>query len=315
MSGYTLPDERTRKNALFHYTTGEGLNGIVFGNSIWLSDLRCSNDGSEVEYGNHLIRKVLSEYTSKNIVDPKSIFSKAYNAGGDVEGFPDMFSNLIYELMYTSVVALIFCLCRHSNQEHYQHGLLSQWRGYGEDGGYAIQFNKEKLNRILKSEFEENSGNSITFRKVHYGNKGPAFNLISKNQDELVLRYKQYIEYCYKFMPGDLRPLADFSADLLDAIGTWLALSKSPHFSEENEWRIVAFSIMKDNDRLKFRSRNGTIVPYIEVARGNIVECIDRVIVGPHPQQAVRVKTAQALLRSQGIRVPVYPSQIPLVKQ
>ena len=32
-----------------------------------------------------------------------------------------------------------------NDDETYKHGLLSQWRGYGNDGGYAIEFNKKKL--------------------------------------------------------------------------------------------------------------------------------------------------------------------------
>ena len=40
-------------------------------------------------------------------------------------------------------------------KKDFNHGILSQWRGYGIDGGYAIQFDKKKLlesiNKIHKS--------------------------------------------------------------------------------------------------------------------------------------------------------------------
>ncbi len=31
-------------------------------------------------------------------------------------------------------------------------GLLSQWRGYGKDGGYALVFDSQKLEEALKDE-------------------------------------------------------------------------------------------------------------------------------------------------------------------
>jgi len=47
-------------NVLYHYTSADGLIGILTSKSIWLTDLRYMNDLSELQYANQLIEKRLA---------------------------------------------------------------------------------------------------------------------------------------------------------------------------------------------------------------------------------------------------------------
>ena len=47
----------------------------------------------------------------------------------------------------------IFSTCIHNeDSDSYKDGLLSMWRGYGSEGGYAIQFNKHNLVKLFYNE-------------------------------------------------------------------------------------------------------------------------------------------------------------------
>lgn len=46
----------------------------------------------------------------------------------------------------------VVSFCKASDAWGSQHGLLSQWRGYGLDGGYAIVFDRERLGALLEQE-------------------------------------------------------------------------------------------------------------------------------------------------------------------
>jgi len=47
--------------SLCHYTTLEGLIGIITGNDLWLTHSRYSNDNEEMNYGHRLVDEVLDE--------------------------------------------------------------------------------------------------------------------------------------------------------------------------------------------------------------------------------------------------------------
>src|ERR687891_1650454 len=46
---------------LYHYTTADGLLGIVGSTSFWMTSLRYMNDQSELQYARELVRAVLND--------------------------------------------------------------------------------------------------------------------------------------------------------------------------------------------------------------------------------------------------------------
>jgi hypothetical protein len=115
---------------LYHYTTIEGLQGIVKSKSIWASDYRFLNDASEFQHGLAMFDRIFSSYRTKlpdDIVDSMSSLRHAIEVGHE----------------FCMFVAS-FCL---------DGDLLSQWRGY--QAAYALGINAQWLqDNATAQEFE-----------------------------------------------------------------------------------------------------------------------------------------------------------------
>jgi hypothetical protein len=116
-----------RPARLFHYTSQEGLLGIISSRVVWATNLLYLNDSSELLYGFTLARDVfksmLADKNSKSVID----FLK------QGLGLLDVSALLPNRDYYT------FCLCQRPD-------LLSQWRAYAASGGgYAIGFEMHDL--------------------------------------------------------------------------------------------------------------------------------------------------------------------------
>jgi len=228
-----LPPKEQKSSALFHYTDGNGVLGILSGSCLWLSDIECSNDHAELMYGRQALVEILQKYKNEKVYEEGSIFKEALHMGGEVDHFPEGYADLIYHTIPNAIGIYTFCLCRHSDDKAFIHGLLSQWRGYGSDGGYAIQFDSKKLRKILR-EFDKNeNGLDITIDKIQYGVKGKYLKKLIQFEGELNSHFDAHVRRMYKFITGEYAVLKDYSVELLEALAWWMTFSKSHHFSEE----------------------------------------------------------------------------------
>ena len=117
-----------------HYTTLEGLQGIVSSNSLWASNASFLNDRAELEHAlkaSEQVIKKLSSDKAQKAWSPmlKRVFSELADGAR-----PDTY---------------VTCFCRDDDN-------LSQWRGYGGDvQGVSVTFGRARLAKRLK---EEGSG-------------------------------------------------------------------------------------------------------------------------------------------------------------
>lgn len=51
---------------LYHYTTLEGLKGIISSNALWATHYKYLNDSSEVDYARSIISEALADTIEKN---------------------------------------------------------------------------------------------------------------------------------------------------------------------------------------------------------------------------------------------------------
>ena len=101
---------RDEPHHLFHYTSSEGLLGIVRSRKLYLSDMLASTDQSEIRHGINLVRDVLEEAPS----DPISkSFREAFDKTGMWWGIGSRFF----------VYAICFCC---------GDDVLAQWRGFAQ---------------------------------------------------------------------------------------------------------------------------------------------------------------------------------------
>lgn len=121
----SLADLADLGRTLFHYTTAQGLHGIVKDNCLWATAAAYLNDASEIEYGCNVLEEVLGKWR-KNNGDRSTVSANV------VELLQTYFSEPDLKLRRAMAV-YIACFCANDN-------LLSQWRAYGQAGGYSIGF-------------------------------------------------------------------------------------------------------------------------------------------------------------------------------
>jgi hypothetical protein len=117
-----------------------------------------------------------------------------------------------------------------------QNGLLSQWRGYGQDGGYAIVFNTNGLSSLLENDAKHyhDSEETLVFGDVQYDEGIEGLSFVC---DEQVLDHVQRVRECFAECLRHKKPWQDYGA--FDSIAVLFPLWKHRGFKEEREVRIV----------------------------------------------------------------------------
>ena len=130
---------------LYHYCSTETFHSIVKNRSIWLSSLTQSNDSKE----GAVILEILIELAN----EADLTLAAQGRLESALRGGFDFFDGLG------------FCLSEEGD-------LLSQWRGYANDGtGVSIGFNREYL-VALGAKLRESEGRSFGLKKLIYDRDG-----------------------------------------------------------------------------------------------------------------------------------------------
>lgn len=113
---------------LYHYCGVEAFYNIIKNGSLWLTDIRKSNDALEFTWIQSQINNEIQERLSE--ADPE--YKEIWNDGFDIS------KNSDYKA---------YAICFSSSVDS-----LSQWRGYAQDGtGLAIGFSKTRLQKLTNT--------------------------------------------------------------------------------------------------------------------------------------------------------------------
>lgn len=277
---------------LQHYTTAEGLDGILSSQLLRASHASYLNDATELSHARRVVRDVLQA----GLTTTKS----------DVGG---QFLNDWLQLLDSSVTepeVYVTCFC-------VAEDLLSQWRGYaGGTGGYAIGFHTPL--------WLESGAAPVILRKIVYQpgeQQGWINSLIGPAIDHLErLAGDEGTDVAIASIPNSLDMCEE-------AISECLFCFKHEKFEEEEEWRIVyrpdvAGGSAKHPARL-FRAKGGLLVPYVELElKSSHADYAGRlpiwsVTVGPSAHPELATKSVVMLLRERGYPDSnVLSSEIPL---
>ena len=268
---------------LFHYTTQNGLLGIIESKSLWLSDNQYMNDMTEY---NHTIDLVKDELKKRGYEKFRKFLDTIDS------GFDTLLENIkekhpIY-------------VCSFSENGN----LLSQWRGYcSNGGGYSIGFDKAHIVKLRKKYKKFNFVRCVYKKKI---------------QKEIIRKYlKDSVSIFQKFNISncsDANLTRKFINNFFKMLLTIIPMLKDSSFHEEREWRIVSNFIKIKPSQKKFREGKFAIVPYVEFKLANKREKlnISKIIVGPNPHIELSLKSVKSILSAQNVNCAfVERSRIP----
>jgi len=310
-------------NKLYHYTDARGLEGIAQNRILWMSNINYLNDSEEYYYTFDLTKKVLEKYYPGLLEYNKINF--------DRERVSNIFSFSLSE----------------------KEDLLSQWRGYCPNGGFAISLDVQQFNEIIKE-------NDFKVIKCIYNPRW---------QEAFIIRHVigfSPAEYMYEFEKERQEGTVGYAAGIYSSQmnNIWLRMNKAasilkhPSFSEEAEWRVikdlndssisnesliysVEHHLMKiDSEKMLIREGQGDaetqnrldklisgsvktrisrniLVPYIEIMLLNNSKKrvnISDLIVGPTPHKRIALEAARVFAKiNTDCSVDVRSSDIPYV--
>jgi Protein of unknown function (DUF2971) len=275
--------------SLYHYTDASALVGITSEQQLWATNAVFMNDQSEVSHAAALLKALLSEDGDES--------------GSNVLQGPDLAVNHMLQHLHSFVEIYVVSFCAEPD-------LLSQWRGYGSAGGYAIEFDGPRLLGLGPGKVE--------LTQVIY------------DEDEQRRQLREFLK-TWRAMLADVQcdewQWFKASALLAMAFGVLAISFKNKAFAEEREWRLfysrlrLPETLPEEYFSVDFRSRNGLVVPYVRmspVPSGVPAEPgflpIKGIRIGPNPYPNLAASGVWHLIneRKMGTNVQVSNSTAPL---
>ena len=316
-------------DAVFHYTSAEGLFGILSSGQLWSTAAVATNDESEFTYGQSVLASSLEDSRAAGHMSAR-VDAALTALDMHFDRAAARFEEDLVFVMDHFVTAYVTSFCRARSQKDYLDGLLSQWRGYGGAAGCAIEFSRSKLQEwIVQMGLE---GFAYGLHDVFYERANPVRPILAKMAEGVSGMFAVYLEHwaTYKDVPFFVNLRMSGRAAMCDVFMTmpealevvrtyfgYLASTKNPAFQEEAEVRLsVYFMRQKNTQPVGCFVRNGALVPYIASPQGNakaLLAAISCIVIGPSPGAAAEERGLMHYLRARGIdNVRVRKSVIPL---
>ncbi len=323
---------------LFHYTNAKGLAGIIESKSIWATHYAYLNDSEEIRFFlkhrlPNLLRAVVNESFDELIVKGMIKQSVIDQQGGKekvINSFIQKTQDANEKILINDALAepyiASFCTTFGLEKGIYdqvaKHGLLSQWRGYGHEGGYAIVFDTKQFYGLLKDVGEKMKNSMHAFFADVVYSSDPDSKFIEEFGEDLIV-IKDFFD---AHLNGEEKNLDKIYFSLMYCACRY----KHWGFREENEVRVVVLPYPLHHEKFdkdmkaegitlgkisrKFYPRAGALVPYIDLFDGVTTLPIKRIIVGPtkdKQEENRRINTVNMLIKKHGIKADVTASDIP----
>lgn len=247
---------------LAYYTSLEVLHYILTDGKIWLRNINCMNDYTEVLWSKNLIFNSIGTFGR---LEKLASFFKIFDADID---WKDRLNKLIVDMpismMYNAYITS-FTVQRKMND----YGRLSMWRGYGRHVGGLLVFDK---NKILQRDIE-----GIWLSKVGYFNQKK----FDEQIDKIIFTFQKDID--------KLRERKISAENIWDVFQRAIIFSlisvKHPGFEEEKEWRLICFNNMShDSNYISSETKVVNGIPqkiFMLNIKKILPDILQKVIVGP----------------------------------
>lgn len=271
---------------LYHYCSNAALVSMIENREIWLSEFSLSNDVMEGKW----IREIFTEYCREKNVSPHRL--------------ERLLEHLDRLISWSGAAG--FCMSENGD-------LLSQWRGYADDGaGASIGFTSEYLAALGKLKQERSDKFNASLSKVIYDLSDQKA-LIAEHMDRIIQLVAEGAldtpSLLIQALEGSNKSNESKQRELIGRFlffFFYLYTLKNPAFAEEKEWRIIShlFGEAKNDDfggirNMDFRAKTDRVVPFFRLSLEEISEkAIAEVVLGP--KNVTPEKFIEALLLKYG---------------
>lgn len=294
-------------DTLYHYTSGQGLIGILTNSEIWLSRAVALNDPGELAYGKRIARQVLGARFELIGSGGRDDLRKAFH-DCLIERLSGP-NQLRHEWVGDEIRLdpFVACFCEAPD-------LLSQWNYYAREGGYCVGFRRDRLisaNQLTppqKDAAEPEASESFELCPVIYEpeRQRELIDDAAHQFEELLIR-----EVSEALDRRHWRAAAESAAIMfLVGLGALIVRMKAPGFEQEREWRLVTIATegpdlsdphgIEAAKLMKFRQVGSRIVPYLRAEYGPGAAPIVSVRSGPTVERSVARDSIQRLLKGNG---------------
>ncbi len=319
---------------LFHYTTWSGLEGILRTQTIWATHALFLSDRAEIVAFKDRLPELLRPAVSRGVESLAHIPAnrRLLQRHGGEESVVDQVAHDVVQGMYAALLGnatsapyidpYVVSFCTSPSERVAGHGLLSQWRSYGPDGGYAIVFDTSRLSSVITIEAKKWTWDLFGGDVVYSADPPDRF---QKEFGDAIETIQSGVTEFFRSAGSNLAALDPIYHALIFCACRF----KHWGFAEEQEVRVIAIpsnsEIIAESRRrnlptvekpIKYFLRGGTSVPCIHLFEGNTSIPdnplpITRIIVGPHPEKEHRREAVEMLLRRLGLQASVSVSEIP----
>jgi hypothetical protein len=318
---------------IWHYTSEAGLDGILRSNHLWATNYRFLNDQEELRgFFSEKLPSLLESGTQLGyqmaVTTPsgRTEIAKAGSAERYMERFRHAFHSALKSVtLDLSVYVTSFCYM--GDGPDYKNGLLSQWRGYGRGGGYAIVFETLGLYPMFEEERQQYNHPFTSFGDVDYYDM--EFPLAGKRHEETMEWENAVVNTVVEIVSGEVK-FEEKSDSLFQPVVALATRHKHYGFREEAEVRLSL--VLWEEHQLRVldasqahwpvkkifhMDKDGIQVPYVKLFDGIPDEKrrlpIKEIVVGPHPEKMQRAEMVKALLMELGSDALVRVSEIPYI--
>lgn len=276
----------TTEKLLYHYTSGDGLIGILSNDSLWATDIFFMNDKREfTQFTDLLINKIQHKCNCLGDGHQGQWKEEWYNA---IERYlQGVFASDIY----------VTCFSKRGDS-------LSQWRGYTQSNfGYCLVFDYDKISELTYKQnsfmvhciYSEEEQSSIAKEFVE-----KFISAVVDNQNSHVFESQKTMD--------DI--VSEIGRKYITVIQSLASSIKNSAFEDENEVRVIMLCIKND---VKFRPGGSFVIPYqefpLELSKPD--SPLKEIIIGPTPNPNLALKSVQMMLDQKGWKVSVRNTIVP----
>lgn len=310
-----LENIKIDKNAsIYHYTSTQGLQGIITNKELWFSNIKYLNDEQELLYAEKLTQSIAKEFLKKNknsifldlILNNKIIptiklpidyvYSQEKIEQNGQIGYKLPLS-LIQYMQNKFSKNLKFVACFSEAKDN-----LPLWNYYSKcenKNGYNIEFNKEKLLNNLSK---------LTKNYIH----GRVIYEKTKQQQILTNLISDFMQIYDSLSKDDEHEKGECLNAYWEILDICSMFFKNEAFCSEQEYRIIVNmnNLEKPYKCKDFRIINGIFIPYTKFKFNK--NTINSVTISPTIKQEIIQNSLKFLLDSYDYHIDIYTSQIPI---